>query len=74
MLLFVGIAQGIQRSVTGLAMIMGPLWGGALLHQLYVMLGVMAALEVILTVSALLKGKERKGTLFKCLVVLALER
>ncbi|XP_067041900.1 major facilitator superfamily domain-containing protein 8-like isoform X2 [Acropora muricata] len=43
-----GIAQGIQRSVTGVAMIMGPLWGGALLHQLYLMLGVMAALEVIL--------------------------
>ena len=60
MLLFVGIAQGIQRSVTGLAMIMGPLWGGALLHQLYVMLGVMAALEVILTVRVHY-SKERKG-------------
>lgn len=45
-----GIAQGVQRSVTGVAMIMGPLWGGALLHQLYLMLGVMAALEVILGV------------------------
>jgi len=45
-----GIAQGIQRSVTGLAMILGPLWGGALTRRLYLMLGVMAALEVILAV------------------------
>lgn len=56
-----GIAQGIQRSVTGLAMIMGPLWGGALLHQLYVMLGVMAALEVILTLMILLSFHRLKA-------------
>jgi len=43
-----GIAQGVQRSITGVAMILGPLWGGALTRRLYLMLGVMAALEVIL--------------------------
>ncbi|KAM7443953.1 hypothetical protein ABFA07_007329 [Porites harrisoni] len=45
-----GIAQGIQRSVTGVAMILGPLWGGALTKRLYLMLGVMAGLEVILAI------------------------
>lgn len=45
-----GIAQGIQRSITGVANILGPLWGGALTRRLYIMLGVMAALEVILAV------------------------
>ncbi|KAL9971824.1 hypothetical protein ACROYT_G018035 [Oculina patagonica] len=45
-----GIAQGIQRSVTGVAMILGPLWGGALTRRLYLMMGVMAALEVILAI------------------------
>lgn len=49
--LFSGIAQGVQRSITGVAMILGPLWGGALTRRLYLMLGVMAALEVILAVS-----------------------
>lgn len=49
--LFSGIAQGIQRSITGVANILGPLWGGALTRRLYIMLGVMAALEVILAVS-----------------------
>lgn len=51
MVRFSGIAQGVQRSVTGVAMILGPLWGGALTRRLYLMLGVMAALEVILGVS-----------------------
>lgn len=51
MFLFTGIAQGVQRSVTGVAMILGPLWGGALMTRLYIMLGVMAGLEVILAVS-----------------------
>lgn len=51
MVLFPGIAQGIQRSISGVAMILGPLWGGALIRRLYLMLGVMAALEVILAVS-----------------------
>ena len=50
-ILFSGIAQGIQRSITGVANILGPLWGGALTRRLYIMLGVMAALEVILAVS-----------------------
>lgn len=45
-----GIAQGIQRSVTGVAMILGPLWGGALTTRLFIMLGVMAGLEVILAI------------------------
>ncbi|PFX33414.1 uncharacterized protein LOC111339323 [Stylophora pistillata] len=45
-----GIAQGVQRSVTGVAMILGPLWGGALMTRLYIMLGVMAGLEVILAI------------------------
>lgn len=49
--LFTGIAQGIQRSVTGVAMILGPLWGGALTTRLFIMLGVMTGLEVILAVS-----------------------
>lgn len=49
--LFSGIAQGVQRSVTGVAMILGPLWGGALTRRLYLMIGVMVVLEVILAVS-----------------------
>ncbi|KAJ7371828.1 hypothetical protein OS493_023169 [Desmophyllum pertusum] len=45
-----GIAQGVQRSVTGVAMILGPLWGGALTRRLYLMIGVMVVLEVILAI------------------------
>lgn len=57
-----GIAQGIQRSVTGLAMILGPLWGGALTRRLYLMLGVMAGLEVILAILMFLSFHRLKPT------------
>ena len=38
-------------------MILGPLWGGSLTKRLYLMLGVMAALEVILAVSPAVEKK-----------------
>jgi hypothetical protein len=52
-LVFVGFAQGVQRSVTGVATILGPLWGGSLGHRLVIMLSVMAGLEAFLGVSML---------------------
>ena len=48
--LSLGIAQGVQRSTTGVAMILGPLWGGSLTSSLYLMFGVMFALQVIFAV------------------------
>uniref|UniRef100_A0A3P8ZM86 Major facilitator superfamily (MFS) profile domain-containing protein n=1 Tax=Esox lucius TaxID=8010 RepID=A0A3P8ZM86_ESOLU len=45
-----GFSQGVRRSVGGLATILGPLWAGGLTGNLYVMLGVMAALLALLTI------------------------
>uniref|UniRef100_A0A3B3BJG2 Major facilitator superfamily domain containing 8-like 2 n=1 Tax=Oryzias melastigma TaxID=30732 RepID=A0A3B3BJG2_ORYME len=46
-----GFSQGIRRSVGGLATILGPLWAGGLINNLYIMLGMMLALLVMVTVS-----------------------
>ncbi|MBN3274202.1 MFSD8 protein, partial [Polyodon spathula] len=45
-----GFSQGLRRSVGGLATILGPLWAGGLIGNLYVMLGVMMGLLTLLTV------------------------
>ncbi|XP_031560106.1 major facilitator superfamily domain-containing protein 8-like [Actinia tenebrosa] len=45
-----GLYQGIQRSVTGVATILGPLWGGSLGHRMVIILSVMAGLEALLGV------------------------
>uniref|UniRef100_A0A3P9M7C7 Si:ch211-38m6.6 n=1 Tax=Oryzias latipes TaxID=8090 RepID=A0A3P9M7C7_ORYLA len=37
-------SQGVRRSVGGLATILGPLWAGGLINNLYIMLGMMLAL------------------------------
>uniref|UniRef100_A0A3P9HJ52 Si:ch211-38m6.6 n=1 Tax=Oryzias latipes TaxID=8090 RepID=A0A3P9HJ52_ORYLA len=39
-----GFSQGVRRSVGGLATILGPLWAGGLIKNLYIMLGMMLAL------------------------------
>lgn len=46
-----GFSQGVRRSVGGLATILGPLWAGGLIDNMYIMMGVMMALLVLLTVS-----------------------
>uniref|UniRef100_A0A3Q3JYL0 Major facilitator superfamily (MFS) profile domain-containing protein n=1 Tax=Monopterus albus TaxID=43700 RepID=A0A3Q3JYL0_MONAL len=46
-----GFSQGVRRSVGGLATILGPLWAGGLTENMYIMLGVMAALLALLTKS-----------------------
>lgn len=45
-----GFSQGIRRSVGGLATILGPLWGGGMTSDLYVMMGVMMGLLALLTI------------------------
>uniref|UniRef100_A0A665TPC2 Major facilitator superfamily domain-containing protein 8-like n=1 Tax=Echeneis naucrates TaxID=173247 RepID=A0A665TPC2_ECHNA len=45
-----GFSQGVRRSVGGLATILGPLWAGGLISNLYIMLGMMLALLVMITV------------------------
>uniref|UniRef100_A0A3B5L260 Major facilitator superfamily (MFS) profile domain-containing protein n=1 Tax=Xiphophorus couchianus TaxID=32473 RepID=A0A3B5L260_9TELE len=45
-----GFSQGVRRSVGGLATILGPLWGGGLTENMYIMVGVMVALLILLTV------------------------
>lgn len=47
----VGFSQGIRRSVSFIAMIMGPLWAGGMIHDLYVMLGVCLGLNFMAFVS-----------------------
>ncbi|PWA14572.1 hypothetical protein CCH79_00014985 [Gambusia affinis] len=42
--------QGVRRSVGGLATILGPLWGGGLTENMYIMVGVMVALLILLTI------------------------
>uniref|UniRef100_H2LYK4 Major facilitator superfamily domain containing 8-like 2 n=1 Tax=Oryzias latipes TaxID=8090 RepID=H2LYK4_ORYLA len=44
-------SQGVRRSVGGLATILGPLWAGGLINNLYVMLGMMLVLLLMVTVS-----------------------
>ncbi|XP_051930530.1 uncharacterized protein mfsd8l1 isoform X1 [Hippocampus zosterae] len=45
-----GFSQGVRRSVGGLATILGPLWAGGLIDNMYIMIGVMMALLVLLTI------------------------
>ncbi|XP_060934654.1 major facilitator superfamily domain-containing protein 8 [Limanda limanda] len=45
-----GFCQGVRRSVGGLATILGPLWAGGLIENIYIMLGVMMGLLVLLTI------------------------
>uniref|UniRef100_A0A8C7X191 Major facilitator superfamily domain containing 8-like 2 n=1 Tax=Oryzias sinensis TaxID=183150 RepID=A0A8C7X191_9TELE len=45
-----GFSQGVRRSVGGLATILGPLWAGGLINNLYIMLGMMLALLLMVTV------------------------
>jgi ceroid-lipofuscinosis MFS transporter 7 len=48
-----GRTQGIRRVVSNTGMIMGPLWSGALMDSLYIMLSVMVALWLLV---ALMQG------------------
>ncbi|KAF5888146.1 major facilitator superfamily domain-containing protein 8-like, partial [Clarias magur] len=43
-----GFSQGVRRSVGGLATILGPLWAGGLIGNLYVMLGMMLFLLTLI--------------------------
>ncbi|XP_016520856.1 major facilitator superfamily domain-containing protein 8 [Poecilia formosa] len=45
-----GFSQGVRRSVGGLATILGPLWGGGLTENMYIMVGAMMALLILLTI------------------------
>jgi len=45
-----GFSQGVRRSVGGLATILGPLWAGGLIGNLYVMLGMMMLLLTLIMV------------------------
>ncbi|XP_059801647.1 uncharacterized protein mfsd8l1 isoform X4 [Hypanus sabinus] len=49
-----GFSQGLRRSIGGIATIMGPMWAGGLLNNLYIMLGVMMGLLILLTVMMIL--------------------
>ncbi|XP_072897256.1 major facilitator superfamily domain-containing protein 8-like isoform X1 [Hemitrygon akajei] len=49
-----GFSQGLRRSIGGIATIMGPMWAGGLLNNLYIMLGVMMGLLILLTVMMVL--------------------
>lgn len=51
-----GFFQGVQRSVTGVATILGPLWGGSLGHRMVIILSVMTGLEAFLGVRMLLEN------------------
>ncbi|XP_078267044.1 major facilitator superfamily domain-containing protein 8 isoform X2 [Rhinoraja longicauda] len=45
-----GFSHGLRRSIGAIATIMGPLWAGGLINNLYIMLGVMMGLLTLLTV------------------------
>jgi len=45
-----GFSHGVRRSVGGLATILGPLWAGGLIGNLYVMLGMMMLLLTLIMV------------------------
>ncbi|XP_013397289.1 major facilitator superfamily domain-containing protein 8 [Lingula anatina] len=49
-----GFGHGLRRTMLGLGTILGPLWSGALLSRMYVMLGVVLGLLVLATVMLLL--------------------
>ncbi|XP_051874738.1 major facilitator superfamily domain-containing protein 8-like [Pristis pectinata] len=49
-----GFSQGLRRSIGGIATIMGPMWAGGLINNLYIMLGVMMGLLTLLTVMMVL--------------------
>lgn len=44
-----GRTQGLRRVITNIGMIMGPLWSGALMDHLYIMLSVMMALLLLVS-------------------------
>ncbi|XP_067898369.1 major facilitator superfamily domain-containing protein 8-like isoform X3 [Heterodontus francisci] len=45
-----GFSQGFRRSIGGIATILGPMWAGGLINNLYIMLGVMMGLLTLLTI------------------------
>ncbi|XP_056600293.1 major facilitator superfamily domain-containing protein 8 [Triplophysa dalaica] len=49
-----GLSQGVRRSVGGLATILGPLWAGGLIGNLYVMLGMMMLLLTLIMIMMVL--------------------
>uniref|UniRef100_A0A673N9R7 Major facilitator superfamily domain-containing protein 8-like n=1 Tax=Sinocyclocheilus rhinocerous TaxID=307959 RepID=A0A673N9R7_9TELE len=49
-----GFSQGVRRSVGGLATILGPLWAGGLIGNLYVMLGMMMLLLTLIMIMMVL--------------------
>ncbi|XP_051555424.1 major facilitator superfamily domain-containing protein 8-like [Myxocyprinus asiaticus] len=49
-----GFSQGVRRSVGGLATILGPLWAGGLIGNLYVMLGMMMFLLTLIMIMMVL--------------------
>ncbi|XP_064611794.1 uncharacterized protein LOC135475784 [Liolophura sinensis] len=49
-----GFSQGLRRSVSGVATIMGPLWAGSALPWPYIMLGVMLGLITVALIMLLL--------------------
>lgn len=55
-----GTTQGVRRVVTNLGIIMGPLWAGALLKRMYIMLGVMVGLQGMMVVMTVLSFRKLK--------------
>ncbi|XP_055502207.1 uncharacterized protein mfsd8l1 isoform X2 [Leucoraja erinacea] len=49
-----GFSQGLRRSIGGVATIMGPMWAGGLINNLYIMFGVMMGLLTLLTIMMIL--------------------
>ena len=47
-----GFSQGLRRSVSFLAMILGPIWAGSLVNQMYIMLGVCLVINALALVSS----------------------
>ena len=52
-----GRTQGVRRVVTNIGMIMGPLWSGSLMDNLYIMLAAMLALLLYVSVLGGLSSK-----------------
>ncbi|XP_019637644.1 PREDICTED: uncharacterized protein LOC109479991 [Branchiostoma belcheri] len=55
-----GLSHGIRRAVSSVACIIGPLWAGATLHMLNVLLGVMVAMQGLVMILALLSFRRLK--------------
>uniref|UniRef100_A0A673J537 Si:ch211-38m6.6 n=1 Tax=Sinocyclocheilus rhinocerous TaxID=307959 RepID=A0A673J537_9TELE len=53
-----GFSQGVRRSVGGLATILGPLWAGGLIGNLYVMLGMMMLLLTLIMIMMVLSHEK----------------